>query len=246
MSYTTVGSFNLTSGNDFWSLIQEANQMHITARQKYLQAFQLLESRRVAFSDIRGRLLNEAKLAGMYRRDYKPTQAPKGSKFIYAPKSELKRRNESWYVALNNFMRWINTNYIGYGVAAKKRTPKPKVEATASITRKTDSEGNVVETRTDTESVTGTPDGVASVISPVLNDLSLQETQQLILANMPALGAYAEDKGALTEYNALCVALGLDTDIFEEEDTEEVAEEVLIATDTPPVKEQGFLSGAVQ
>jgi hypothetical protein len=184
--------------NKFWSRLQEANRQHVTAQQQYLHLLKDLENQGVAFKDIRNYMLNEAKRAGLY-------QKVNGE---YPSKNELKRRNEAWFVALKNFGAWVNRNYDGRydkvitsedrkNAQAKRKAEKSE-KKTSVITRS--EEGG--EVRTDVVETTTDMD------APVEESLTPQQIEAILFNNLDILGEYAEDKGALVEFNALMVAIG--------------------------------------
>lgn len=191
--------FKTLNQNRTWDVLQEANQMHVTAGQRYLYLVKDLETQCVSFSDIGNFILNEAKRAGVYRK----------INGQYASKTQLKKQNEAWFVAYKNFMAWLNYNYAGSydkvitsAMRAEARDKRKAEKAQRKTTAITRSSADGSESRTEVVETSGDMD------APLENVLSADQIAAIVLNNLGILGDFAAEKGAGEEYNVLMDAIG--------------------------------------
>lgn len=224
-----VQSFRLLNenGNEEWSLLQRANQEHVTSRQKYIMIKDFCKSRGVAFKDIRSHLLNRAKDAGLYRKTF----YNKKGFLDYPPVSKL--NNEGWYRALSNFLSWLSSNYVSYEKRKEAKAPKaPKVvseTSTTTITRKKDGtevEKKKVTVETEAPKASKAPKESKkeikddSIVKPLDEGLSKTQIWSIIARNFSILGEFCKERNALDEFNELMLQLGLDDEMIEQDDFE--------------------------
>jgi hypothetical protein len=209
-------TFSTLSSNRFWDTLQAANQKHVTAQQSYLQLMKDLEAQRVGFQDIRSFLLNEAKRAGLLQKNYW-----NGKAMSYPSKAELKKRKDAWFVALGNFMSWVNYNYAG-GYSKQVTTEMRKRQKAASQAQKSEKKSTAI-TRTKSEdgqikeSRTEVIESTTDMSAPVTDSLTDEQVRSIVLSNLDIIAEYALNKGASKEWNALALALGKPEDVLQED-----------------------------
>jgi len=207
--------FQLTNDNEYWSQLQEATRLHLTARDRYEDLLAFCKKKGVKFVDIKRHLLNEAKKCGLYTRSM---WSDKEKAMVFRTWSDLLQCKYSWVISLNNFITYIK-KYKDYDVRAGRVAKKnPVASKTTTIRRTTDQAGNKSEVKTETiETVepvknlspsapTSIPTG--SIVAPVSQDLTELQRVTLILQNLDLLGKVCQEKGAVKEFNTLMAALG--------------------------------------
>ena len=211
--------------NKFWQYLQGANGLHLSVKEKYNGLLRELKADGVAFSDIKKRMMKEAKRNGLHRKTHYDSS---NQKMVYRTEKSLRDAKVAWFHELELFLQFVKRNYRDYGVPAEKKNMKgvDKSKKSAVITRKTDSHGNTTEVRTEVigANVQRTTGGINS---PVVSELTLIQRQQVILQNFSVLGGIAESKGraAIEAFNHLMVALGQSEEIID------IAESVAVGTE---------------
>jgi len=195
MNFRQAVKFSPLISNKFWDRICLINDKHVTASQQYLMLMQDLENQGVKFTEIMEFLLNEAKRAGLYQK-------------VAGEYPKLKQvKDTPWGRALYNTGEWIKNNYDGSydkRLTSQDRANKRAARKAEKAQRK---QSTIVrnengEVRTDV--VTSTTD----MDAPVEETLTPQQIEAILFNNLGLLGEYAEDKGALKEFNALMSAIG--------------------------------------
>lgn len=221
------------NGNPFFTILADATDLHRSARQKHGDLLDLCKSAGVRFTDIHKYLLNQAKKSGLYR---KTIYNPKIGGMDYPTVSSVK--DLSWYTAMNNFCSWAKMNFKDYGVPCS-RVAKKNVKVVTTVIRRpmefkapdntlplVPSTGNQVPESNDLSDMIVPPAKEASaapkatgtaVTAPVESTLNTAQIQALILKNISVLGGIAEQKGCLSEFNQLMIALGMDEAVIEED-----------------------------
>lgn len=219
--------FNITTDNEFWLLLKDSNQLHITARQKHASLLALCKERGVAFKDLEAHLLKEAKKCGLYRA----TNYNKVTKKMAYPaiKDLLK---VGWYVCLSNFIRWAYKNYYDYDITSAERTKKIVKKSKAVVRNTTTGATRTLEVQGATiPEVTGNnalnvgslgsflnSPNPPSITRPIDATMSLSQVQAIILRNFAVLGKICEEHGpgAVECFNMLMVELGQEQECIEE------------------------------
>ena len=195
--------FKVLVDNRYWNLLQEANQMHVTAQQKYLHLLKDLQDTGVAFKDIRSFLLNEAKKAGLLQ---KSVWSDKAGEKVYPSKNSLKKARPAWFVQYLNVTAWIARNYETYD--RKIDQNKVRQDREQAKAEKKEQKATVVTRNQDGETRTEVVSNEVDMNAPVSEQLSPEQIEQIIMSNLSLFGEYCEDKGAVVEFNALMLKIG--------------------------------------
>lgn len=229
--------FNLLSDNQYWNLLKDAQDAHVSSRDRHESLLQLCQETGVAFGDIKNYLLNQAKKVGLYRMTHGSPAGP-----VFPPWGLIIKTN--WGYALSEFLKYKQRKYKDYGIPVDKVVKVRKTKPTVLKFKRTAPDGTVTEHETIVEGAkssrevidlltpadrivpeplapvvpsTGKPSEIvhsAPVIPPVSTGLSVAQIQAIIVNNWSVLGGICKEKGCIEEFNLLMDALGIEEEMI--------------------------------
>lgn len=207
--------FTMTGSNEYWDILKEAQDLHVSARDRHEDLLALCKDKGVKFTDLRNHLLNEAKKVGLYFRN---KWEEKSGSMVYPGFTAIK--DYSWGHALHTFLNYANKKYIEYGVEAPVKEPrvtlikrtKPVMEVqegAAGGTKVTlhHTGENGTETTETIEDRRHAPENV--LIVPLAEPLGLDKIKLLVHANLGVLEELAAEAGVHDEFLEVMRAMGL-------------------------------------
>lgn len=231
--------FNLLADNQYWNLLKDAQDAHVSSRDRHESLLQLCQETGVAFADIKNYLLNQAKKVGLYRMNHASPNGP-----VFPPWGLIIKTN--WGNALSEFLQYKGRKYKDYGVSVDKVVKVRKNKPVVLKFKRTAADGTVTEHETVIEGASSSKEVVelltpadkivpeplapavpstakdseikhsAPVIPPVSSGLSKAQIQAIIINNWSVLGEICREKGAVEEFNLLMDALGIEEEIIVE------------------------------
>lgn len=232
--------FNLLSDNQYWNFLKDAQDAHVSNRDKHEGLLAHCQETGVAFADLQNFLLNQAKKVGLYRMDHKGPKA-EGGKPTFPPWALVIKTN--WGFALSEFMKY-SRRYKDYGIKIEKEARPNKNRPVVLKMKRTAADGTVTESEVKIEGVQNSKQAIdlltpadrkvpepkapvvagtskpseikhsAPVIPPVSAGLSKAQIQAIIINNWSVLGEICREKGAVEEFNLLMDALGIEEEMI--------------------------------
>lgn len=221
-------TFSAPIGSQEFTILSALAGIHKTAREKNLELFELVKSKGVQFNQIKRHLHNEAKRIGLWNGSFK----------------ESYYQHKAWYVQVENFSKWVSTNYTSYDNAKVKETKaiKDTKSARQIVVRKevvipkgfasnlsnpaAPTKGDIgVEHKAPSSNPEGRTDAItntasnpaSSLVAPVVQELSVIQIQQIVFQNLDVLAERAKALDATVEWNALMSKMGLEENLIKTE-----------------------------
>lgn len=209
--------FTMTGSNEYWDILKDAQDLHVSARDRHEDLLTLCKNKGVAFKDLRNHLLNEAKKVGLY---YRNKWEEKSGAMVYPSFEGIK--DFSWGHALHTFLKYTK-KYVDYQIEAPvkaprvtliKRTPQVIEVQEGAATAQVVAADGTTETITERRHTSG-------LVVPLTEPLSVDKIALLIHANIDTLEDLAEEHGVHDQFLACLKAMGLlDADDAEEEEAD--------------------------
>jgi hypothetical protein len=212
-------------GDVFFTHLAEMNKKYISIRKENEMLLAKLRGAGVAFSDIQRFLINRAKECGLHTM----SEYAGPGKRRHRTFEELKRDQPRWFVMILRFVKAVQSKYSDYGIEKKKVVPvnlfSKQPDEGKPVVKKSNKNG-VSKGQVKSQIVSGSKDHSSTthleeaaglnlnITAPVKEELSLLQVQTVILQNLDVLGRIAKAKGAISQFNALMIAIGAEDEVI--------------------------------